>query len=371
MTAKANDSDLLDGYNYDHFVDTVTDQIIYGYKTFLSSLTAYDLDTSTISFYNPSQEIASKIYWDEDAQTLVCTSSFTATGGGAWVGTATSDLDMNGFDIIDINSIETGAAIINNFTASSGTINTDLSIIGDLDVLDDTVFYGTTTINGANPLYLNEVLMKSASSTSLAIYMSGTRQYNFGTAGFHIDTGHLEIESGYSMYFDGGGDTRISEIAANTLQIFVGSASRLLSMTSSEAYIYGNFKPAGAGSYDQGNVSNYWNNLYAANYPSVSRKSLKQDIVYFDSSTITSDSYDSLPRMAEYYYIVNADTDVPKNLGYVLDDDDEEEFGDLPYVYEAISNEEIINQVSVNSLIAFICELIKHLNSRVEVLEAQ
>lgn len=123
ISAKAADSDLLDGYNYDHFlstadaevtylgigdialnsyelegftyehfVDTVTAQSIDGEKIFNDLLTSYELETDTITYRDSLDTIRSQIYFDESTGYLIIDSSLTVTGSTIFASTSTVDL---------------------------------------------------------------------------------------------------------------------------------------------------------------------------------------------------------------------------------------------------------------------------------------
>ncbi|MFH1282630.1 MAG: hypothetical protein ABII27_03090 [bacterium] len=267
-------------------------------------------------------------------------------------------------------------------------------------------------LDGGDDTYILE-----KSENEFGIWTGGSEAMSCDLNDFDI-TGDLNIISGRKVYLDGGGDTYIGESSENLLNFTVGG-NEILKMnqfsilaldgkTGNPAYSFKNdadtgfswatidgvinvvcnntvplqVSPTQLGCYTDiaqkafvgaglniGSGTNWFNTVYASAFTQLSRKSLKKDIDYLyptiSADTFTDDDYDALPKMAKYRYKTDS-SDAPLRLGYILQDDNETVFGNLPYVYKNVDS---INEVSQASLTAYMIEMIRHLNERVNDLE--
>lgn len=189
------------------------------------------------------------------------------------------------------------------------------------------------------------------------------------TEALHMTATRIFIPAASRLYFDGGGNDYMSNGGGDSIDCYMGG--NIAFTISSAASYWRQSILSSAAHYNLGSAADYWQNCYAASYPAVSRKSLKKDITYkypvISTSTFTTTDYDNLPQMATFHYNDELST-ATLHLGYMLNDDNETDFGNLPYVYK---NGDNVNEVSDKSLIAYLMALVQHLNKRVEVLEAK
>jgi len=121
-------------------------------------------------------------------------------GGGSWVGTATSDLDMGGFDIINIDDIK--MAVGDKYFFDGGT---------------DTYMTGSATSGRIN-VYNNTVNVTS-------FLTSGLLTTNITCADI-TTTGDIDI-NGNLLYLDSDRDTSISSTSDDNIQFTTGANVRV------------------------------------------------------------------------------------------------------------------------------------------------
>jgi hypothetical protein len=120
-------------------------------------------------------------------------------GGGSWVGTATSNLDMGGYDIINIDDIKMAVGDKYFFDGGTDTYMTGSSTSGRINVFNNTVNVTSFLTSG--------------------ILTTGITCSTINT------TGNVDI-NGNSLVLDGDGDTKISSSSDDNIQFSVGGSVR-------------------------------------------------------------------------------------------------------------------------------------------------
>lgn len=380
------------------------------------AIEAYQMYVSTIHITGSPEHCA--IYWDDDSQTLVFTSSITAPGvsGGSGgtptiaeyvAGTASGTYSgsLTVFDLpftytndgkslyvfvdgilmrvvsdyaeTDLNTVTfttsctTGSYVTFRTNIGSGWVGTATS---DLNMSTYTITNVNKIVASTFSFTSNDYIAKTTSSR-IGIVVGGGEVCYAMTGSFTLNGADINIDASKKIYLDAGGGTKDTYIVGSSgdyISIYAGGVLNWQHGSGANLTYLSILQGAAAGgALTVGNGTNWFNAVYAASYPAVCRKSLKKDIIYsypeISTTTFTSADYDNLPQMAAYHY-TNEESTSALHLGYILNDDSEEDFGNLPYVYE---NADGNNEVSDKSLIGYLMSLVQHLNKRLEVLENQ
>jgi len=262
-----------------------------------------------------------------------------------------SDLDT----YIVSNAVDTMSLYINN-NESVQISTTSIEFDSTLDV----------KITATKKLYLNvgNTYIVSSLPTQIDFYVDGSQVFYMDKTVWGVG-----VASGAKLFLEPTGANYLNLSAANTISIFTGSVEAIKIDSVQDTTFYGNIQVQGdvitntPNIHDVGDSVNYYDDVWAAGYPSVSKYSIKKDIEYYKGKL----DYGCLPRLASYRYKTEDEKSI-KRLGYILNDKNKEKFKQFPYIRMTEKNG---YDATHNSVIAYLCELVKDLNGRVKELEGK
>ena len=284
--------------------------------------------------------------------------------------------DSNSLNLV--GDVEASTMTVSSITATNMHIIGDLTVSGDVSGSTFDQFVDTTTNQtvGGEKSFTEDLFITSGKK----FYFHGSSetyiyQHSDGRTYYVVNDGTVTSMSGSqiitrngttanpSYSFIGDENTGIDYNTSGGFNI-VSNNSVIFQFATSGFLCNANIRQTSSsgGALDIGSSANWFLNVYAADYPVVSRKSLKENIEKIDKAEITDIVYQNLPEMAKFEFKGSTTT----RLGFLLNDDNEEEFGDYLYTY---INNEGENEASLQSLLATCFELIRNLNNRVKILE--
>ena len=227
---------------------------------------------------------------------------------------------------------------------TGGNVAFSVNYGDNCSILGQNLIIATTKklyLDGGGDTYIYE-----DSANRIMFTAGGVNIFFVGIGGSNIGIPALS-----KFYLDGGTDTYIYW-DGGLLYFYTGGTERL-SISSGAVVVGRNFYPSANNTYNCGDSTKAWKNIYYYNLVPASFAEIKRDINYFTPD----DMFESLPKMATYNY-KDDEKNEPQKVGFIVEDKNK------PYIDSK-------GEISLNGIIAQLCECVKNQDKRIQALESK